>query len=285
MSKQKPFWYTILLLFLVGLFLAGAGFGKAKGVADERIPETIEELEGKRLGGIAGKMTETHLKLLWETILGTKLGSYESYATTEELLFSLKDGRIDAFWCPDVMAEYLVAKDNSLYELEQAEPEQARLSFAMAFRPEDAAVCTAISEAIVAMKQNGTLEGVVQAYIEADEVLERHEKEMSKQDGDRIYVGVTGTLPPLDRFDANGKPCGFSVALLDEIGKCTGYRFVLIPVDSETAFTCLESGKIDAVFGYGTSKNTTPSRKDVVTTEGYYEMQQYSYVTLKKGGE
>ena len=284
MKTQKPFWYTIIVLFLLLLLLVGAGFGKV-GASTENLPETIQELEGKRLGGIAGKMTETHQKLLWETILGTKLGGYESYATTEELLFALKDGRIDAFWCPDIMAEYLVAHDESLYELEQPEAEQPRLSFAMAFRPEDAAICTAVSEAIAALKQNQTLAGIVQAYIEADEILERHEKEMAKQEGDRIYVGVTGTLPPLDRFDANGKPCGFSVALLDEIGKCTGYRFVLVPVDSETAFTCLESGKIDAVFGYGTSKNTTPSRNDVVTTEGYYEMEQYSYVTRKKGGE
>ena len=282
MKTQKPFWYTILALFLLAVLLAGAGFGKAAGAATERTPETIEELDGKKLGGVAGKMTETHLKLLWETILGIKLQGYESYATMEELLFALKDGRVDAIWCTDVTAGYLVAQDETLVELEQPEAVTDRFSFAMAFRPEDEAVCTAVSEAIVALEQNGTLAGIKQAYIEAEEPITRYEKDMTKQNGERIYVGVTGTLPPIDRFDANGKPSGFSVALLDEIGKCTGYRFVLVPVDGENAFTCLESGKIDAIFGYGTSKNTTPSRNDVVTTTGYYAMNQYSYVTLKK---
>ena len=68
MNTQKPFWYTVLGLFLAALVLAGAGFGKASGAVTERTPETIEQLDGKKLGGVAGKMTETHLKLLWETI-------------------------------------------------------------------------------------------------------------------------------------------------------------------------------------------------------------------------
>lgn len=282
MNTQKPFWYTVLGLFLAGLVLAGAGFGKASGTVTERTPETIEQLDGKKLGGVTGKMTETHLKLLWETILGIKLQGYESYATMDELLFALKDGRVDAMWCPDITAKYLTAQDETLYELEQPEATNDRFSFAMAFRPEDEAVCTAVSEAIAALEQNGTLAGLVQAYVEAESPITRYEKEMSKQNGDHIYVGVTGTVPPIDRFDKTGKPCGFSAALLDEIGKCTGYRFVLVPIDAKNAFTCLENGKIDAIFGYGMSKNTTPSRNDVVTTMGYYGMNQYSYVTLKK---
>ena len=282
MDTKKTFWYTILALFLAGLVLAGTGFGKAAGVATERTPETIEQLDGKKLGGIAGKMTETHLKLLWETILGIQLQGYESYATIHEMLFALKDGRIDAIWCPDITAKYLTTQDETLYELEQVQAETDRLSFAMAFLPEDEAICTTVSEAIAALQDNGTLDDLVQAYVEATNPITRYEKEMRKQNGEQIYVGVTGTLPPLDWFDKNGKPCGFSVALLDEIGKCTGYQFVLVPVDAETAFTCLETGKIDAIFGYGTSKNTTPSRTDVITTTGYYAMNQYSYVTLKK---
>ena len=198
------------------------------------------------------------------------------------MLFALKDGRVDAIWCSDVTAKYLTAQDETLYELEQPKAATNRFSFAMAFLPEDEAVCKVVSKAIETLEQNGTLEGLLQAYVEAENPIARYEKEMSKQDGEHIYVGVTGTVPPVDRFDENGKPCGFSVALLDEIGKCTGYRFVLVPVDAETAFTCLGNGKIDAIFGYGTSKNTTPSRNDVVTTTGYYGMNQYSYVTLKK---
>ena len=282
MNTQKPFWYTVLGLFLAALVLAGAGFGKASGAVTERTPETIEQLDGKKLGGVAGKMTEIHLKLLWETILGIQLQGYESYATIDEALFALKDGRVDAIWCPDITAKYLTAQDETLYELEQQEAEKDRFSFAMAFLPEDEAVCTAVSKAIETLEQNGTLVGLVQAYVEAKNPITRYEKEMSKQNGERIYIGVTGTVPPIDRFNENGKPCGFSVALLDEIGKYTGYQFVLVPVDAETAFTCLENGKIDAIFGYGTSKNTTPSRTDVVTTTGYYGMNQYSYVTLKK---
>ena len=92
---------------------------------------------------------------------------------------------------------------------------------------------------------------------------------------------MTGTIPPLDRFDENGIPCGYSVALLQELQKHTGYRFETVPIAAKDAFTVLNSGKVDLLFAYGTSRNTTPGEKDYLVTRGYYTMKEYAYLTLK----
>lgn len=278
--KGTSSWHVVLFLAVFGLLLAGTGFAKPAGRGGRY--ETTADLNKKRLGGIAGSMTEPNVKLLFETILGVRLSGYEGYATADEALFALHDGRVDALWFPDVTAAYLAAQNKDLYEIPLQKEETGRFSLAMAFRADDETRCGAVSAAIETLRGNGMLTGLQNAYIKAETPLVMGEEEMAKAKGETVYVGVTGTLPPVDRFDGNGKPCGFSVALLEEIGRCTGYRFVLVPVDNETAFTLLESGKIDAVFAYGTSENTTPGKKKVLTTTGYYTVQHYSYLAAEE---
>ena len=71
------------------------------------------------------------------------------------------------------------------------------------------------------------------------------------------------------------------MALLQELEKHTGYRFETVPIETKDAFTVLNSGKVDALFAYGTGRNTTPGEKDYLVTEGYYTMKEYAYLALK----
>jgi len=96
-----------------------------------------------------------------------------------------------------------------------------------------------------------------------------------------LYVGVTGTVPPIDRFDEDGVPCGFSVAFLEELEKRTGYHFEMVTIKPGDSFSVLNSGKVDLLFAYGTSRNTTPGKKDYLVTKGYYTMQEYAYLVLE----
>lgn len=267
------------------LLLTAVGF--AKPVAKGQDISRTAELNGKVLAGVAAaRMPEENAKVLFETILGIRLSGYHAVKDLPELLYELKSGRADGICCPDVTAEYLLRTEEGLKRI--AAPEDTaggvegggRLEFAMALRKKDEALCAELDAAITGMQEDSMLKALLVAYVEADEPLDLYETGggFGKP---KLYVGVTGTIPPLDRYDAEGTPCGFSVAFLSELGKRTGYRFVTVPITTEDAFIALESGKVDMLFGYGTSRSTTPGEKDYIVTKGYYTMKEYAYLTLE----
>ncbi|MCH5272903.1 MAG: transporter substrate-binding domain-containing protein [Lachnospiraceae bacterium] len=285
MKVRKIGLWTAAAAAVLLLLLTAAGFAKpsAKG---QGLSHT-GDLNGKVLAGVtAARMPEENAKVLFETILGIKLSGYHAVKDLPELLYELKSGRADAICCPDVTAEYLLRTEEGLERLDAPKDTAGgvegggRLEFAMALRKGEEALCAEINAAITEMKEDSMLKALAVAYVEADEPLDLYET----REGfgkTKLYVGVTGTVPPLDRYDANGRPCGFSIAFLEELARRTGYRFVTVPITVEESFTALESGRVDMLFCYGTSRNTTPGEKDYLVTKGYYTMDEYAYLTLK----
>lgn len=276
-------WGVILSVVLL-LVVTATGFAKpsAKG---QNLTET-KELEGCVMAGItAARLPSENGEILFETILGTKLSGYHTVANAEELLYELKSGRADVICCPDVTAEYLLRTEEGLKRLEAPEDtsngvEGGRLSFAMALRKTDGSLCKELNAAISELESDGTLTALQVAYVDADVPLDLYEKEGASRKK-TLYVGVTGTVPPLDRLDEDGVPCGFSVAFLEELERRTGYQFETVVIAPEAAFTVLNSGKVDLLFAYGTSRNTTPGEKDYLVTKGYYTMREYAYLVLE----
>ncbi len=285
MKKNRIGLWTVAIAAVLLLALAAAGFAKpdAKG---QGITAT-SELEGCVMAGVAAaRLPEENTEVLFETILGTKLSGYHAVSDVSELLYELRSGRADVICCPDVTAEYLLRTEAGLKRLEASADTSngveggGRLSFAMALRPEDEALCEELNAAISELESDGTLKALQVAYVDADEPLDLYEKKEAS--GKKtLYVGVTGTVPPLDRFDNDGEACGFSVAFLEELEKRTGYRFETVAIDTEDSFTVLKSGKVDLLFAYGTGRNTTPGKKDYLVTKGYYTMQEYAYLVLE----
>lgn len=271
----------------VVLLLLATAVGFAKPDAEGKSLSSVEHLEGCVMAGIdAARLPEENAEVLFETILGTKLSGYHAVASVDELLYELKSGRADVICCPDVTAEYLLRTQAGLKRL-QAPADTSngvegggRLSFVMAMRTADTALQQELNAAISELEDDGTLAALTVAYVDADEPLKLYENKASS--GKKpLYVGVTGTVPPLDRLDENGTPCGFSVAFLRALGERTGYRFETIVIEPKDSFTVLNSGKVDLLFAYGTSKNTSPGEKDYLVTKGYYTMQEYAYLVLE----
>lgn len=284
MKKRGIYLWSVVAAAATLLVLATAGFAKpdAKG----RGITSTEELKGCVMAGVdAARLPEENAEVLFETILGTKLSGYHAVSDIDGLLYELKSGRADVICCPDVTAEYLLRTEEGLVRL-QAPKDTAngtedggRLSFALALRSGEEALCAELNAAITELEADGGLKALHVAYVEAEIPLELYEKKQ-KSDKKTLYVGVTGTLPPLDRLDEDGVPCGFSVAFLEELEKRTGYRFETVVISPKDSFTLLNSGKVDLLFAYGTSRNTTPGEKDYLVTKEYYTMKEYAYLSL-----
>ncbi|MBP5330254.1 MAG: transporter substrate-binding domain-containing protein [Lachnospiraceae bacterium] len=97
-----------------------------------------------------------------------------------------------------------------------------------------------------------------------------------------IRVGITGATEPIELIDVTGKPYGFCVAFMDEIGQRLGRTIEFEVLDNETIFTSLMSGRIDAVFCYGTpGQITTEGTKNWIMSDGYLRCNGYRLVTLR----
>ena len=285
MKKKGIGLLTTLAAIVLLLLVTAAGFAKPDAKGQGFV--STDELECCLMAGIASaKLPEENAEVLFETILGVDLAGYRAAENVDGLLYELKSGRADVICCPDVMAEYLLRTEEGLKRLEapadtsNSVEDGGRLAFGMVLPEGNEALQEELDKAIYVLHQDGTLKAMTVAYIDADEPLSLY-RTTTASGKKTLYVGVTGTLPPIDRFDENGVPCGFSVAFLEAVEKRTGYHFQLVPIGNEDAFALLNSGKVDLLFAYGTGRNTTPGKKNYLMTKGYYTMQEYAYLTLE----
>ncbi len=122
--------------------------------------------------------------------------------------------------------------------------------FAFMFLKDSTALRDAVNETIAAMKEDGTLDALIQTYIEGVAAGDEPERiALPRTEGaETLRVAVTGSLPPLDYVAPDGTPAGFNTAMLAEIGRRMGKNVELVQVDSIGRAAALASGVVDAVF-------------------------------------
>ena len=122
--------------------------------------------------------------------------------------------------------------------------------FAFMFMADNTALRDAVNETIGAMKQDGTLDALIETYIEGVAAGEEPESiVLPRMDGaETLRVAITGSLPPLDYVAPDGSPAGFNTAMLAEIGRRMGKNVEIKQVDSIGRAAALASGAVDAVF-------------------------------------
>ncbi len=281
--RTRSKWITVAVLAILCLICAGAGmYNDGAKVTSEKL-EAVVELNGKTMGGVSSKMPDNSARILFDSILGVKLSGYRSYKDVTETLLALKTNEIQAAWFADVTADYLARTETGLRKLEIPKASEDRLEFGMALSVKNQALKDDINNALKMVKENGTLDSLVSTYIEAEEIKPVYAKDFDKISGinGTIYVGVTGALPPIDMVDFEQKPYGFSVALMQEVGKVLEKEIRLVYLQNDTSFSMLMAGKVDVLFSYGTSKNTVDTKKTYCMTDGYYTMNQYAYLVLE----
>lgn len=276
---------TVTVLFLAILVAAALQlFREDKGIVSPDI-ESVSELSGTRIGGVASRMPDNSAKILFESLLGVKLSGYQSYQDVFETLAALRTNEIKAAWFPDVTADYLISVEEGLKKIDGTQSTEPRLEFALALKSDAVSLRDSINTALATLKENGTLAQLESAYITdasvVDKYTEDHMNLESNYTEGTIYIGVTGAVWPIDMVDLELKPYGYSVALMNEIGKLIHKKVVFVTLQNDTAFSNLMSGRVDALFCYGSSKTTLTDAKNYITTSGYYTMNQYSYLVLE----
>ena len=176
---------------------------------------------------------------------------YRFFDNLNSMIGALVSGRIAGMALDEFTAEYLLSRteEYAIYNPPETVPSY-NLNFSMLLREADAALCDRISEAIEAMKADGTLDALKKQYI--DEVIAGAEPEAVVPEvfegGETLKVAVTGDRPPMDYFSDAGEPIGFNTALVSEVGRRLGMNVEFVSIDTAARALALESGMSDVIF-------------------------------------
>ena len=124
--------------------------------------------------------------------------------------------------------------------------------FSFLFMQENEELRDLFNGALKEMREDGTykrlMEGQVAAAIFQPETEPAAAEIRPVEGAETIRVGVTGDLPPIDYFTADGKPAGFSTDILSEISRRTGRNIEFVSVSSGSRMTALNTGRVDVIF-------------------------------------
>lgn len=200
----------------------------------------------------------------------------KTFPSMSSLLLKLGNGSIDYIFTAHCIGEYLAAQDDKLTCVE----DMMDLHYHMATRAEDNELNAELSDAIDAMKTDGSLDKLIAQYITGANDTPSLTALTKKPDGETYVVGVTGDLPPMDYVASDGTPAGFNVALLNAISERTGCNFEIVQVDANARLSALSSKRIDIVFWNGctVTGNYEPTNDEIALSSAYFE-EKACYVT------
>ena len=219
-----------------------------------------EQIMARRAAERPGREYLREHGVLEFTDTGLPLNHMVPYDTLDAMLMGLMSGEVKALHVPDCTAQYLCAANDQveqsiLYHPEKAEGFAQELlnalsnGYSFMMLEENSDLRDQFNQAIAEMKEDGTLDKLIQKYItDAAQSGETEAVEFEQFDGDPIKVAVTGALPPMDYVAEDGSFAGFNTAILAEIGKRLEKNIDLVQVDSVGRALALAQGNVDAVF-------------------------------------
>lgn len=120
--------------------------------------KTIADVAGKRLGTQAGSSSVTVLDDNPDFTAALDGGEPDLYDDFQIALQDLVNGNIDVVLVDSVVANAYIAKQDDADKLVVLEEKMLAEEYGVAFRKEDQALADAVSEVLVALYQNGTLD-------------------------------------------------------------------------------------------------------------------------------
>jgi len=189
--------------------------------------------------------------------------NFKYFNRMNDMLAALEAGQIDMMSTYNCVANYIVNRNDGL-ELLSSE-RKLYDSFCFAVREDDKTLLDELNRAIKEMSTDDTLSKLTKQYItDLKFDAEPPTVPITHIDGaDTIKVAVTGDLPPFDLILADGKPAGFSTAVLAEISRRLGKNIELVNVDSGARATILSSKGADVVFWVSVPKDSNLIPADV----------------------
>ena len=211
------------------------------------------------------------------------------YDSLSVMQMGIESGSIDQISLYSSVGKYLI-DHNDKYAVvgDDAMLKSMTDNFCFAVRKDDTALKADLDKIIDEMKADGSLDKLINDYItNVDKDKNPPAVEIPVIDGaDKIKVGVTGDLPPLDLILPDNSPAGFNTALLAEVAKRLNKNIEIVQIDSGARAAALSADQIDVIFwaivpvGDFLSKNI--DKPDGIALSEPYFQDEIAHIKLKK---
>jgi len=219
------------------------------------LPVCAEETGAVQKYGNIGRLSKLNIsedelnEVLKDIMVNSICNRYVFYDSMTDMLMALNRGDIVVLETDQNTVRYIASRDDGVVD-RPPYLNGNNLMFSILLRGDDTELRDQFSNAITAMKEDGTLQELQQRYIE--DVITGGDPDavvpQSFPDARTIKVAVTGDRPPMDFVSAGGEPLGFNTALIAEIAKRLEVNIEFVTVDSGARAIALATGVCDMVF-------------------------------------
>ena len=271
-----------LLSLLAVMILAGVSFAGVFNVGIlTQLNMTKEEFQNFMDGALTSGLWTRYDSATFDA--DNNQAMFTFYDSLSAMIMGLECGEVEEIDVPEAVGKYILSKHPEYFTA--AESISRPVFFAMGFRKEDGGeLMQKFNGAIKAIKEDGTLAALKEKYIYSFNTS-AEPVSFTKIDGAKtIRAIVTGDLPPVDYFNEEGKPSGFNVALLAEIGKRLEINIELLAVNSGARASALASKRADVVFCFRVYNwdGTQPDLPSgVIVSDSYFDWTKYLHIRKK----
>jgi len=235
---------------------------------------TVSDLKGKVIGMINTSPSIKGIELMVSNSLGAAPKEVIIFNSTSDVVTAVLTEKIDAGLRPKFVTDYYAKRNSDLKVIAPVKKVEGVIF--MALRSEDQQLRNDLDKAITELQENGVLKALEEQWITNLPIsTEPSNTEIAKINSTKtVYVGVSGDFAPIDYIAANGRPAGFNVALLSEIGKILNINIEFVSIASQARFLALSSKKLDVIFCNLESKDVAFSleyrNNNWISTKPYY---------------
>ena len=234
----------------------------------ENTVHSVADLAGKKIGVQLGTTGDIFVTGDYEKDeAGTTI---ERFNKGHDAVMSLKQGKIDCVMIDEQPAKAFVEKNKELTILEE---EFALEEYAIAIAKENTELKEEINKALIAMKEDGTLDNIINNYI-GDDTKGKTPYE-SPADVDRskgkLIMATNAAFPPYE-FQEGGKVVGIDADMAQAIADRIGMELTIEDMEFDSIIIAVQTGKAD--IGVAGMSVTEDRLKNIDFTETYTSAKQ-----------
>ena len=222
------------------LILLAISVALLSGCRDRPPPNTVhspDDVRDKLIGAIDGTPS---------LLLAEDLGVARAFSTGSELMYHLKSGALDCVIMENTVAAELVSETSGVRVLSDPLIEYD-LYFAVA--KENAELLKAVNSALTALRDNGTLNGLLAKYFSGKNYTYVPPDNVVQRPG-YLSLAVPPDSPPYSYKNAYGDFTGLDIDVARAVCDHLGVELQIIGLDTRELVTSVWFGKADLALGW-----------------------------------
>lgn len=235
--KRKITMKTKLIVLVTFLMLCLVGCGKK--IEASKVT-CVDELDGNSIGVQIGTTGDIYASDYEGDEAGTTI---ERYNKGSDAISSLKSGKIECVIIDEEPAKEYVKRNSDLSILEE---EFALEDYAICVSKENTELTREINQALAELKEDGTLQTIIDHYIGAEEVsgLAYTSPEGLDYANGELVMATNAQFPPYEYYSGS-EIVGVDVEMARAVADKLNRKLVIEDMDFDAIITAVQGGKAD----------------------------------------